>query len=369
MTSVGRGVALSAAMVMCAAILTAPAAPASTGTAARTALQVDGSVHATLQANSRTYIGGQFTQAGGRARLNAAAVLSDGRPDPEWRPQVNGTVRAMAVSADRSTIFLGGDFTRVDGVKQRHLAAVDATTGDVVPGFVASVTRPVLSLAVAGDWLYVGGAFQRVNDILIPRLARVSITDGTVDETFAPTPDGKVRGLVVSPDQSRLYAAGTFRSIGGLTRLRVVELATDTGLATPFAPPAVTGAALAVALSADGARLFVSTATNRTYAFTPALGDGPGYVIRTNGPVLSLAASGTELYLGGDFTTLTDFRLDRPRLAAFLVDDGTPTDWRVTTNGPVLSMAIAPRYLSVGGSFTKLNGLTQQGFGRFDGAP
>ena len=49
------------------------------------------------------YVGGSFERVGGAARRNLAHVLSDGSVDPAFKPNPDGTVRALALSARSST--------------------------------------------------------------------------------------------------------------------------------------------------------------------------------------------------------------------------------------------------------------------------
>ncbi|HLF39979.1 MAG TPA: hypothetical protein VI854_00760, partial [Acidimicrobiia bacterium] len=104
-----------------------------------------------------------------------------------------------------------------------------------------------------------------------------------------PDADGPVRALALSADGRRLYVGGAFSSIGGqpARNLAALDLATGTIDAT-FAPPVL------------------------------------------NSGVRALALHGDRLYVGGNFTEvrLSDGALhDRPQLAAFDASTGGLLDW------------------------------------------
>ena len=48
---------------------------------------------------------------------------------------LNGQGRIIVASPDGSRIYVGGDFTTVDGLARGHIAAFDVATGALVPGF------------------------------------------------------------------------------------------------------------------------------------------------------------------------------------------------------------------------------------------
>lgn len=346
--------------------LTISPASASPSTTAMPGASTDGIVFASVQVGDRTFIGGEFTKAGQFNRLNAAAVLANGSIDPSWNPTVNGRVRAMAASDDGSIIYLGGMFTMVGTTSRAHLAAVDATTGAVLQAWKTRVSSAVWSLAVSQGGLYVGGIFGTVGGNSIPNLAKLDAATGAVDTSFRPAPTGRVRGLDLSSDGSKLYAGGGFSNIAGVDRKGIAELNADTGAATSF-DAEKGGAVIAVELSTDDSRLLFSTSDNITHAYDPAVSNTTVYELKTSGDVQCILEHDGEVYIGGHFGGFNQLKLTRLRLASFSLDTGVPTDWSVVVDQKMggWTFALGPNYLSVGGAFAHIDGIRHKGYARF----
>jgi hypothetical protein len=377
------------AIALAAALLALPTAHASPETvpvptakvecvtfdAATNRCEVLGVVYAMAQIGDRTYIGGRFTTVAGEPRANVAAIRGDGSLDPTWNPTTNGTVYALAASADGSKVFLGGTFTTVAGVNRGRLAAVTPDTGQPVASWKANANNNAVRALVADgdDRLYVGGSFGRVAGQVTPRLAAVSQATAAVDTGFAPSPSGTIRALALSDDGQDLYAGGGFTTIGGKARPGAAELDPSTGSATSFAP-SDGGVVISMDVAPDG-RLFFGTTSNRTWAYDPAAGGTPAYRVRTGGDVQAILATADEVYIGGHFDTMPEAKLNRLALASFDPADGSVTTWNPGANGPfgvwtlgltrtALSPGAVPA-LSAGGDFTRVGGAARRGYARF----
>jgi Domain of unknown function (DUF5122) beta-propeller len=338
----------------------------SPSTTATPGASIEGVVYASVQVGDRTFIGGEFAKAGQYARLNAAAVLANGKIDSSWNPQVNGRVLSMTASADGSIIYLGGKFTTVGTTSRAHLAAVDATTGAVLGAWKTRVAGPVWSLAISQGRLYVGGVFGQIGGQDVPNLAKLNASTGAVDTSFRPAPSARVRGLTVSSDGTKLYAGGGFGSIAGVARKGAAELNASTGDATSF-NPAEGGAVIAVELSTDDSRLLFSTSDNITRAYDPAVSNLPVYEMKTSGDVQCILEHQGEVYIGGHFGSFNQLKLVRLRLASFDLDTGAPTDWSVVVDQKMgaWTFQLGPSYLSVGGAFAHIDGVRHRGYARF----
>ena len=158
--------------------------------------QANGRVTSVLRVNGVVYIGGQFTQvmdhAGGnvttRNRL-AAFDASTGALLP-WNPGANNTVRALATSQDASMIFVGGAFTQIGGKSRQRVAEVQAATvgagTGVVNGWSARVDNQGWGMAVFSGQVYIGGDFRHVNGRDRERLAALSSSSGALSSDWVP---------------------------------------------------------------------------------------------------------------------------------------------------------------------------------------
>ena len=248
------------------------------------------------------YIGGDFTAVNGVARKRLAHLNADRSLDMSWNPGADQTVRALAT--DGTSLFAGGDFNQVGGVNRQRLAKIgtDGTVDPWNPGVSGGIS--VYALAVIGPHLYVGadGFIAGTNQFL----ARVATTGaGTGDTTFVPTIDGPVRTLLASG--TTLFAGGDFSNAGGASHVGLAKL--DTTIASPGNP------------------------VDATWAPTIS----PAYPI---GTVRALALDGTKLVVGGGFARSTAPRAgtwprSRPRVRSTRGARGAPSVecWRWPSPG------------------------------------
>lgn len=377
-------VAVVVALVTAALAAVAQASPSATTTstakvdcvvydAAAARCTVLGVVYAITQIGDTTYIGGAFAAVNGVPRANLAAVRADGSLDPTWTPSTDGTVYALAASADGTKVYVGGTFATING-QARRLAAVTADTGALADGWTTTTSNNTIrALAADGTGrLYVGGSFSRIGGRAIARLAAVDQTSGAVDPAFAPQPNNTVRALGLTDDGTRLYAGGSFSTMGGRSRPGAAEL-TPAGATTAFAPTEG-GVAISLDVSPTG-RLFFGTTNNRTWAYDPAVSSLPLYRVRTSGDVQAILATTDEVYVGGHFSGFPEAHLERLHIGSFRAADGAPTTWNPGANGsygvwafgltdsaPVPGTVDA---LSVGGDFTRVAGAARRGYARF----
>src|SRR5205085_1149427 len=103
------------------------------------------------------------------------------------------------------------------------LAALDATTGAAIPTFhpmVQGTDATVYALAVLGGKLFVGGQFTSVDGTTRRNLAAVDLTSGAldpgVDAAVGVDNGDKIRGMVAS--STRMYVSGGFTRIDGTSR-------------------------------------------------------------------------------------------------------------------------------------------------------
>lgn len=149
------------------------------------------------------------------------------------------------VAYDGNTVYSGGLFTRAkqtDGTfaDRTYLAAVNSTTGALLP-FAPELDGPVHEVTTGGGFLYVAGNFTHVDGVKQLRVARFALASGQLDTTWNPKPSATV--YAVEPVGSTVYLGGLFATVGGAAQPRLAAVtASDGAPITTFAPRVEEGA-------------------------------------------------------------------------------------------------------------------------------
>src|ERR671917_160295 len=108
-----------------------------------------------------------------------------GTPDETW--MTNGTVFAQTLSEDKKTIYIGGNFSAVNGTPRSNIAEVDPADGSLKP-FAPQITYEgntlpptVNTMLVDGSRLYVAGDFNRVGTQVRAKMAAFGLATGALD--------------------------------------------------------------------------------------------------------------------------------------------------------------------------------------------
>jgi hypothetical protein len=272
------------------------------------------------------YIGGEFTevrQKSGVSRKvsNVAAInVKTGAAISTWRPKVRGkdaVVRSLAVKNGK--VYIGGNFTAVEGKPRKNLAAVGAYTKAVVLSpFAPQVgddTSYVFALEAGDRKLYAGGSFQKVNGAPRKNLAAFSLETGALDRHWKPkTNSHKVRALELGAGKRSIFVGGPFRYVTGThgrrgPRQSVARFYTATGNLHPWKIPSWTIQAPQTAwdLTATRTRLYggFGARLNFVAAFRLDKGNSGSRIWRlaTVGNVQSVALTRdrSRLFFGGHF--------------------------------------------------------------------
>lgn len=363
--------------------------------------QTNASVQGIAVAAGKAYVGGRFTSVrppGAAAGTNevaqaylAAFDATTGDLVTSFTPVLNGQVYAVAASADGSRIFIGGDFTTVNGLTRNRIAAFDTATGALVTNWKPSVSYRVKTISVSGSTVYFGGSFGLVNNIERLRLAAVTADLGTL-LPWAPAVNGDVYAVDVADDASKVYAGGQFSTVNGTNQNTVTSLDPVSGGVLPFPgasavpPPNGSCTTRVKAIDASGDTVYFGNGGDGGGCF-----DGTWAVdIATNslkwknqclGATEAVKVVNGWLYKGshahdcanqgaGGFPQGFGYRF----LLSENLADGSLGPWYPNTNagpptevGP-LAFATGGDDLWVGGDFTTTNGVGQQGLTRFTNA-
>ena len=342
-------------------------------------LNPNGNVYALAVDGTNLYFGGNFTGIRGVTRNNVAALDVSTGSATSWDPNSAGTVRAIAISG--STVYAGGSFNGLGGESRNNIAALNIDGNGTPEHPYATTWNPnadntVYALAVSGDGniVYAGGGFSNIGVKSRNNIAAISTSDGIAVDTWNPDASNSsgschVYALALSGD-GKVYAGGSFTTIGGSPRNNIAALNASDGIATAWNPSAVHtdgGANIsALALSGDGkvyAGGYFTTIGGMSRNNIAALntdGDGTeGHPYTTtwnptgDGYINCLALSGTTLYTGGYFATIGG--RSRNNIAALGTTDGLATSWNPNAGiDDINAIAVSNTAVFAGGQFTSI---------------
>ncbi len=313
---------------------------------------------------------GSFTTVSGGtvSRLRCAKISSTGTgtPDPEWNPKLSDIGHAVAV--DGSNIFLGGAFRLASVSAKNCLARINNLTGEVDDTWNPNLNNAVNTILISGSQVYAGGSFTTANSgIPFNRLARFSISGtGTLDQTWNPN---IVSGFVnaLATDGSDIYAGGSFTTVNGTTTRNRLAKFPISGNGTTDATwdPVINSTVYALAIS--GSNIFVGgnftsvsvggTPRNYLASFpTTGFANVNPWDPNIGGVVQALVIDGASIYVGGAFSQVNGGTA-RGRIARFPISGTATADsWNPNiTNNTVYAIALTGSYLYAGGDFTVVN--------------
>ncbi|MBN9153962.1 MAG: hypothetical protein J0J05_08265 [Microbacterium sp.] len=212
-------------------------------------------------------------------------------------------------------------------VEQRPASMV---TADSLPT-VQIDSGVVWTQVIAGDTVFAGGSFQNARPAgaapgvgLMPRanLLAYSLKTGVATD-FAPTINGAVKSLALSPDKRTLYVGGSFTQVNGESRFNLAAFDVATGALLSFKAPI-----------------------------------GGSYVN-------AIAVTDSTVYVGGLIGAAKG--VARKNLAA-VSRSGALLAWAPTTDRQVDAITMTPdgSRLIIGGRFGTLNGSPQGGLAALD---
>lgn len=203
-------------------------------------------------AGADLYVGGNFTQVNGVARNRLARlVAATAALDAGWQPGANGAVRH--VLAEGGSVYVAGDFTTLNATARAGLGRLDAA-GATDAAWNPNPDNSVEALLVADGGVYVGGAFTSIGGAAKAGVARVNAVDGSADAAFTADLDVDGVAFALHRSASGLYIGGQFSSVNGSPRLGVARFNADS-LDAGFAPGV--GAGSVHALAVDETESFV----------------------------------------------------------------------------------------------------------------
>lgn len=329
------------------------------------------------------YLGGVFTQVAGAGRIALARVPTAGSGAPDgWNPVLNTGASVRALDVDGSAVYIGGEFSSVNGATRARIAKLDLSTGAPDPAFIATLTAAPDLLTVIGASVYLGrDSFAQTvtsgpNTLSGVRLVRLATANAALDTSFNPLADtlpgetASVLALAPGDGGGRLVVGGSYAGMSaGAVRLSLASLNADGSVDSLSSIPEAAQLAVwsQLRLDTDGAALVhgdyrrVNGSARRDLLRLNAAGTIDGSFRPPNVRIdAATLHPGQAVYIA-DRTNLRILKLDR------LTGDPVPGFTPITYTNVVGRMEIAGAHLYLSGSFT-LDGITPplSGYARMD---
>lgn len=291
------------------------------------------SVSAVAIMGSDIYVGGSFLQLGDGTSAYRIAKWNGSTWSNLPCGSGNGVLGDVYVLAVwNNALYVGGSFTKLgDGTTSaKYIAKWDGTQWSNLPcGSSNGVSGNVYTIAPSSTGIYIGGNFSKLGDYTV--VNRIAKWDGTQWSTLPCSTSVGVNNIVysIAIKGTEVYVGGLFSSLGNGTSVKYIAKWDG----SQWSPLAFNGA---VGVNNVVTSLVVSGSDVYAGGSFSALGDGTtvngiakwngsqwsplacGSSVGLNGAVYALAAYGTDLYIGGQFTQLSD---------------GTPVNYLTKWNG------------------------------------
>jgi hypothetical protein len=303
--------------------------------------------------------------------------------DADWRvlnpgiPGANSTVFAMVYDSRRDKLYVGGYFTAIGSAVANHIAQWNGSAWSALGSGVGSgmpYTR-VNALAVSGSDLYVAGDFDSAGGSPANHIAKWngSAWSALGSGVSGQVNSGQVNALAVSG--SDLYVGGWFTAAGGNPANHIAKWDGSAWSALGSGVSDEHGYGSVAALAMSGSDLYVGG------DFNTAGGNSANYIAKWNGSawsalgsgvdngnyitsVLALAVSGSDLYVGGYFTTAGGSPANH-------IAKWNGSAWSALGSGldrGVHALAVSGSDLYVGGLFNTAGGIKANEIAKWNGS-
>lgn len=338
----------------------------------------EGYVAALLVDRDLVFVAGGFSSIAGQPRSSLAALNAASGEVLPWRADVFGG--AYALQARDDTLYVGGDYIGIAGVERHMLAALDITTAQLLP-FDARVSGlrldyfpdpEVSALALVGDTLYAAGNFTHIGGQARASLAALNTSTGALipwtPDSLGPRYDGFPPPLVetLAVDEDGVYFGGWFNTVGGVNHSGVAALSRETGRVMAWDPKS---GSVVQALTLRGGAVFLGgelsfvggwqhraglAAIDLTTGTVKPWNPNPDGSICT-----AIAVSGARVFVSGDFANIGGAPQPRRYFAALDTVNGEVLGWDPGANEIANVFLLAGDTLYAGGEFTKIGGQTR----------
>jgi hypothetical protein len=396
------------AVAASALLVVAPSASAAFSNTPDQTWMTNGIVYAVTQSGNTIYVGGKFRAlrrcpTGVTCPNGTISTVDVGAFDATTGEGISTFTVDVGVKGDGSKVYglavldgklyIGGNFSSVNGAPRLNMAAVDATTGALDP-FAPQVgvdsTNYIRGMIAHQDEIYIAGKFASVNGVARQKLAAFT-SAGDLDPNWRPkVSPGFARTFVPTCDGSELVVGGSFETAAGTSgafqaRKTLAIFDATTGALDPWTPDnaqipnGVTAYDLAMIPTCDS--VFAAYGgSNAIYRVD--ISDDFGDVIwglHTGGNVQTVAVYGDRVLFGGHFANTpsapnTSDKVKRVRFATTTFDGIALNDWTPEFDGKFFGpwdilTNEATNQVWVGGQFTLVSGTEQYFVARFSDVP
>ncbi|MER6569216.1 fibronectin type III domain-containing protein [Streptomyces sp. NPDC001093] len=357
--------------------------------------QTDGIVWSVEYARGVVYVGGTFDSVrppGAKpgqkkvARKNFAAfdaVTGKLLPCAHSFTGGAGTVRALKASPDGKVLYVGGSFGKADNTGVASAVALNTADCSLRRDFRPAVAAPVRAIETTGTTVYLGGDFTIVDGQERKHIAAFR-RSGTL-LPFKADIDAPVRAILAAPDRRQVLVGGRFHNVNGKPEQALVSLEPATGSTVKSFPNWLPERSSVTSLTRNGDRFYLGAEGEGTGIFdgriAGRLSDGTMVwkdtclgatqdVVVYKGVLYSASHAHYCGLTRGGFP-------DGPRrhFLAQSIGDKNILHWFPDTDdgigegvGP-RTLVMAGKILWAGGEFTMVNGRPQQGLTRFGAGP
>ncbi len=305
--------------------------------------------------------------------LQPSVVTAAG--DELWGSQsalgVNDVV--LAVVANATDVYVGGDLTSAGGVAASNIARFSLVTHRWY-ALGSGVNSRVYALALFGNTLYVGGIFTKAGGLAAQGIAQFntvtqawSTVGGSV---LTPTNATTVSALTVD-GAGHLYMGGHFTGVGSVSAMNVAmwngtawsALGHGLGDSTMHVYSLWASSSTDVYAGGDFTILYVPYVSAGVAHWNGSAwsGLGGGTYNSTYKSVNAVVVSGSQVYIGGDFTQVDDSTSHA--VNHFAVWNASTPSWSTLGGGmdaSIYTLALdAVGHVYAGGQFNHADGLNE----------
>jgi len=274
--------------------------------------------------------------------------------------QTNGAVNAVVIDSVNNVIYIGGSFSQVCGSPRNRLAAMDLSTGALLP-WNPGANNVVNVMHVYNNALYVGGYFTTIGGQGRNYAAKFSLPSGSITSWNPAITTGSAVETIASYS-NKIYLGGNFL-LTISTGNNLCELDTANAAATPWNdfPNGVVHS-----ISIEGNSLYVGGgftqvgATPVNYLAKYYLSPGSSATLSTWLPnpdldVYALLAKSGRVFVSGTFSYFNGVD-NRERIAEVDSSTGLVTAWNPGADGPAMDLQYRNGMIYAVGNFGIIGG-------------